>query len=417
MILSGRNGNREVRLFEASALIPPPGSRMAITGTALRAQQLGVAAVSCAVQLVSESLGIPVMRVYTGDAENREPLFDAAQAQVLQNPAEGDTSFDLWCDLGASIELEQGGFLWKNLDKTGSGRRQVMELVPVDPRLFTVERPQTNAPRVIKARIDGVTKDVTDKVIFVRGWSPIPGGATGISKLELHRTPLDNANKLEEYRGRYLDNDGTPGLVLDAGGSQPTRIQREELLESWAARHSGQPGKPGLIWGDVKGIEQIAPTMQEAQAVDLMNAVALDVGRMWRIYPADLLHAAVGRAVPPKTVELWSDIFMRFSMLHRLRRIERAISADHDLFPSGGRGARLYCRFDVDELLRGDIATIAAMIHDLVQVGVLNPNEGRAKLGMPPRPGGEKYLETPVGAKANSQPGGGSDDNEDDEPN
>jgi HK97 family phage portal protein len=404
VILSSRAGNRELRLFEASALIPPPGSRMALTGTALRAQQLGVAAVSCAVQLVSESLGIPVMRVYTGDAEKRRPLLNAPQAQLFQEPAEGDTSFDLWQDVSTSIELEQGAFLWKNMDpKT----REVYELVPMDPRFFTVTRPQANAPRVIKARIDGIAdRDVTDKVIFIRGWTPVPGGAAGLSKLMLHDLPLRNALKLEEYKGRYFDNDGTPGVILDASGSNPTRVQREELLESWAQRHSGQPGKPGMIWGDVKGVEWPSPTLEQAQAVDLANAVALDVARMWRIYPAELLHAVLGRPAPPKSAELWADLFLRFSLLHRMRRIERAISADRDVFPD----RKQYARFDIEELLRGDIATIAAMIHDLVQVGVLNPNEGRAYLGKGPRPGGDKYLETPVGAKANSNAADGGDD-------
>lgn len=414
MILSSRTGDRELRLFEASALIPPPGSKMSLSGTALRAQQLGVAAVACAVQLVSESLGIPVMRVYEGDASERELLLNAPQAKILQDPAEGDTSFDLWCDTSVSLELEQGAFLWKNTDRTASGKREVLELVPVDPRIFTVTRPKTNAPRVIKAKVDGQIKDVTDQVIFIRGWSPIAGNATGISKLELHRTPLDNATKLEEYRGRYLDNDGGVGIVLDASGSQPTRLQREELLDSWAARHSGQPGKPGLIWGDVKKVEQFAPTLQDSQAVELSNVVALDVARMWRIYPAELIHAALGRPQPPKSAELWADVFLRFSLLHRMRRIERAISADPDLFPSTGRGARRYSRFDVDELLRGDITTIASMIHSLKQVGVMTANEGRAKVGLPRSsdPNADKLLITPVGGAPNPGGDGESDPGE-----
>jgi HK97 family phage prohead protease len=139
-----------------------------------------------------------------------------------------------------------------------------------------------------------------------------------------------------------------------------------------------------MIWGDVKDVKQLAPTLQESQAVELSNAVALDVARMWRIYPAELLHAAIGRPAPPKSAELWADIFLRFSLLHRMRRIERGISADRDLFPDARN--RRYARFDIEELLRGDIATIAMMIHHLVQVGVLNPNEGRAMIGKGPRP-------------------------------
>jgi hypothetical protein len=126
--------------------------------------------------------------------------------------------------------------------------------------------------------------------------------------------------------------------------------------------------------------------------------VALDVARAWRIYPPDLLHAAIGRRPLPVSAEVWADLFLRFSMLARFRRVERAISADRDIFPD----PRQYARFDVDELLRGDITTIASMIHELVQVGVMNPNEGRSKIGLPPRPGGEKFQETPVGGAPNA---------------
>jgi hypothetical protein len=168
VILSGRTGNRELRLFEASALIPPPGSRMALSGTALRAQQLGVAAVACAVQLVSESLGIPVMRVYKGDAEKRRPLSTRRRRGCCRSRPRATRASISGRTSRSSLELEQGAFLWKNMTKAARCRAR-----PVDPRAFKVERPQMNAPRTITARIDGRNQDVTDKVIFIRGWTPV----------------------------------------------------------------------------------------------------------------------------------------------------------------------------------------------------------------------------------------------------
>jgi HK97 family phage portal protein len=395
VILQTRQGNLERRMFEASALVPPPGSRMALSGTLLRAQEIGISAVACAIELLSEQIGSFVMRVYEGDAENRRPVLDAQQAQLFQEPGEGETSFDLWADTIVSLELEKAAFLWKT--KTSDG---VVELRPVDPRGFMVTRRRVDSPRVIKARIDGVLRDVSDKVIFIRSWSPVAGAAEGISKLDLHKRPLRTALALEEYRGRYLENDGTPGLLLDASGSNPTKLQRDEFLESWTAKHSSpeNAGKPGIIWGSVKAVTQLAPNLHDSQASELTEGVVREVARMMRIYPAELLHAQMQTRTQPSAEQL-SDVFVRFSCLPRMRRIERALWSDYELFPN----RKLYPRFDVSELLRADYATTATMIHQLIQVGAITPNEGRAMLGLPPLPGGDEIQQTPVGGAVNQQ--------------
>jgi HK97 family phage portal protein len=397
VILATRQGNLERRMFEASALIPPPGSRMAVGGTLLRAQEIGISAMACAVELLSEQIGSFVMRVYEGDAEHRQPVLDAPQARLFQEPTveDDDTSFDLWADTVVSLELEKAAFLWKTR-VPGEG---IVELRPADPRVFQVTKKTVNSPRKIEARIDGVLRDVTSNVIYIRSWSPVAGAAEGVSKLELHRNSLKTALALEEYRGRYLENDGTPGLVLDASGTSPTKVQRDELLQSWKAKHSSpaNAGEPGLIWGSVKGIQQLAPNLRDSQAAELTEAVVLDVARMMRIYPAELLHAS-NTSRTPRTPEEVSDLFVRFSCLPRMRRIERRLYMDHDLFPN----RKQYPRFDVSELLRADWATTANVIHQLRQVGTMTANEGRAFIGLPPKEGGDVLQETPVGGAPNA---------------
>lgn len=393
-------------MFEATALIPPPGSSMALTSSALRAREIGIAAVACAVELLSEQIGSFVMCVYEGDAQLRRPVLDSTQARLFQEPTmdEDDTSFDLWADTVTSLELERGAFLWK----TRTPEDGVVELRPVDPRLFIVRRKSVTSPRVIQARINGELQDVTRNVIFIRGWSPIAGAAEGLGKIELHQRPLRTQLAFEEYRGRYVENDGTPGLVLDASGSTPTKVQRDELLQSWAEKSAGpeNAGKPAMIWGPVKDVKQLAPDLQQSQATELIQEQVLEVARMMRIYPPELLHAAVQRR-PPTNTEQISDMFVRFSCLPRMRRIERRLWMDTELFPDRS----VYPRFDVSELLRADWATTATMIHELIQVGAITRNEGRAMLGLPRVDGGDDFQETPVGgAPNNDSTAGGAGD-------
>lgn len=49
-------------------------------------------------------------------------------------------------------------------------------------------------------------------------------------------------------------------------------------------------------------------------------------------------------------------------------------------------------RFDRDDLTRADLATRATTIHSLISSRTINPNEGRQWLGLPPRVGGDEFL-------------------------
>lgn len=392
MILRTPHGNRELRLFELSSVIPHPGSSDAIVrGLGNYPPELMVPAVGCAVRLVSETIASFVMRVYTGDASQRRPLLDAPQAVLFQEPAEGWTSFDLWSDTISAGELGSAAFLWKTRTKQG-----VEELYPIDPDYVRVRRAKGGGKEIV-ARVEGRLQDITHDVVYIRGWAPQPA-LEGVPPIELHRPALRTASSYEEYRGRYFDQGGMPGIVLEHPGN-PDRTQRRDIVQGWMRRHSGprNAGRPGITWGGVK-VQQLSPNLKDAQAAELSDALCRDVARMFRIYPSELLHAVVTGKV--LGVEQWADLFMRFSLLPRMRRIERAIAADRDVFPDRSR----YPRFDPSEFLRGDLATIATLVHNLVQVGVITKNEGRAYIGLPPRADGDVLLETPVGATANTKP-------------
>lgn len=396
MILATPTGNRELRLFEAAGFIPRPGSTDAVVSHATKYTQLGIAAVANAVRLVSEEMGALVMRTYTGDgAMYRQPDYTTWQAQLFQQPRmdEAVSTFDLWSDLAATLELEEHAFLWKT---RGGKPRRVLELFPVDPDFVRVQ--VKNGLKKITARVDGAIRDVTADVVHVRSWSPGPA-TTGVSTLEMHWQELKIAGAYDLYRGRYFDNNGAPGIVLEVPGS-PDKQKRQDMLESWWKRHGGavNASRPGIAWGGMK-VSQLAPTLRDSQAVELDDVIGKEIGRMFRIFPLELMHA--GTRITPRSASDTSDIFIRFSMLPRMRRIERALAADRDLFPD----PKLYPRFDASELLRADFATSATVAKESYQSGLAMRDESRAMLGLPPLPDGkgQTFQETPVGGAANSE--------------
>lgn len=397
MILQTRGGgNREVRLFEAAGFIPRPGSAD-VYSSSTSPREIGIAAVAACVRVISEEIGGFVMRVYEGDGQmQRQAVYDAWQARLFQRPAEGWTSFELWSDVAAMLELEEHAFIWKSKHpRTG----KILEMWPIDPGYVRVTR--DGAVKKIMARVAGQPglQDVTSNVTHIRAWSPSPT-PDGVSTIDMHRTGLKIAQSYDLYRGRYLDNDGSPGIVLTVPG-QPDQQKRKDYLDGWWKRHGGvnNVGRPGIAWGGMT-VQQLSPNLRDSQAAEIADAIVRDVGRMFRFYPLELLHGEIRGT--PRTPEATSDMLVRFTLLPRMRRIERAISSDTDLFPDPAQ----YSRFDVAELLRADLATAATIAHNLGQVGQITKDEGRAMVGLPPLPDGQgAHIQvTPVGGEANPLP-------------
>lgn len=355
-----------------------------------------VPAIACAVRLVSETIAGFVMRTYEGRAERRQPVLDAWQADLFQDPDQSTSSFRFWEDVLTSVELWGGAFIHK---RTGRGR--VVALEVIDPDYLSVRVTATGEER-IEAWSGGKRVDITREVIHVRGWSPNPAAAQGVGTTDLHRSSVSGALDYESFRGRYFANDATPGVVLSHPGKELTSEQRVDLLRSWMRRHAGpdKRGLPGLVWGGMTVQNLAGSSMRDAQGTELADAIVRDVAREFRIFPPALLHAAVDSNAGIVSAEATADMFMRFSLQGRMRRIERAFAADADLFPDRS----LYPRFDTTEFTRGDIATMASKVHQLVQVGVQTPNEGRAEMGYPPHPDGDVLQITPVGGAPNPTP-------------
>ena len=61
-----------------------------------------------------------------------------------------------------------------------------------------------------------------------------------------------------------------------------------------------------------------------------------------------------------------------------------------------GEGGML--RVDRDDLTRADLATRATTINSLIASQTINPNEGRSWLGLPPREGGDEFLNPNISA-------------------
>lgn len=399
MIVRGENGERRdlFALFDTSLPIPRPsewgatlahsGERISFDGAA------GLPAFLRGVRLIAESaasLGLCVYREQRDGTKVKMPLSPQAQLFDRPNP-DTPSSFAVWQYVFVSM-IRGNAYLYKI--KQGG---RTTALYPVNPAFVTAKYDGVSPSFELRDREYGPVIETVgkDRIIHIPGIL-LTDPYVGVSVVEAHRHSLGNELGRQRFEGRYMANDGTPGVVLKHPG-MTTPEQRREIKGSWESRHvgSGNAGRVGLLWGGWD-VSQQPISLQDAQFIEAKRYGVQDIGRMLGI-PASLLND------PDAPVSNWSpeqeDIrLLQHGVRPWMERLESALEADTDLFPGAG-----WCvEMDEDEFLRVDIKTRFDAYRLARQGGWTTANEIRDKEGLPPVEGGDQIQETPVGGAANS---------------
>ena len=382
--------------FGREDLIPLPGANYATwTGTYMRDDQAaGLPAVGAAVRLISESIASLPCLVYEGSGPDRRKANDTTQWELLhERPSMDCTPFDLFSDIAACIETRGNAFLQKVRDARG----RVVELIVIDPDAVRVYRSADTREKTfdIQAGQTQYTGLTSTDILHVRGMT-LRGGIRGISPIELHRNSIAMSYAVQEYVGRYFQNDASPGLVIKIPGSLSNQ-QARQILEVFSANHAGLSNshKPGILAGGAD-LEQVRVNLSDTTAIEAQRFGVFEVARMFNV-PPTLLGAfeSTFRATADEAAA-----FLKFCLGPRLRRIESALRADPDLFG----GTDLYPEFKVDALLRSDTAERYTAYKVARQAGWLSANEVRELENYPSVPDGDNVQQTPVGGAPNPTP-------------
>ena len=378
--------------FGREDLIPLPGANYATwSGMYLSDDQAaGLPAVGAAVRLISESIASLPCLVYEGNGPDRRKAVTSSQWELLhERPSMDCTPFELFSDISACIETRGNAFLQKVRDLRG----RVVELIVIDPDAVRVYRSAETREKKFdiqagQTQYEGLTS--TD-ILHVRGMT-LRGGIRGISPIELHRNSIAMSYAVQEYVGRYFQNDAAPGLVIKIPGTLSNQ-QARQILEVFSANHSGlgNAHKPGILAGGAD-LEQVRVNLSDTTAIDAQKFGVREVARMFAV-PASLIGADEGTS---RSVDDEAASFLKFCLGPRLRRIESALRADPDLFG----GTNLYPEFKVDALLRSNTSEYTAYVAAR-QAGWLSANEIRELENYPTVADGDNVQQTPVGGAPN----------------
>lgn len=347
------------------------GNSSRVNVTSANAMQ--TAAVNACVRLICNAVANLPIKVYQkGKLVEEHPL-----TRVLnRKPTKFMSGFEFKELLAANLLL-RGNFYAEILHEKGG---QVAGLNPINPDLVTVDLGKyknNTLLYIIKTEDKGDVEVNQDAILHVKNLSY--DGICGLNPVELARMQLETAASAEQYSRRWFDNDGTPIGLLKT----PLRMSKEakqDKAKQWSDAFGGSNKKTGFaILDEGMTYESVRLNNTDAQFLETREFQESQIAQIFGV-PPSLLN-------PQSNT---NDLMMHFyksTVRGYCTRIEDAINAqllreEEDL----------EVEFDLDSVLRGDIATRYNSYAVALQ-RFMTVNEVRALEGLAPVESGDQILQ------------------------
>lgn len=401
-------GRGEKRAADLSDLAPPPwsvasgGFSAGVPVTAGSA--IGVPAISAAVRVASQAVATLELGVWRGPRRSPERVTRGSRARLLSGePNDQQTCFVFKETLEESLTFRGNAYVWCNRDPQTGEVVEWFALHPDQVRVVMVDRRPRYHVAVGVNTVDPVGRgpgfyEVTrEALLHVKGHGD-GGMVVAPSPVERFRTAIGVGVAKQAHEARLYRKGAPIKLAIE----YPAEMLQEHVAawrDMWRQTYEGPDGNTTAVLGGGGKLTPIGLSMADAQFIESQNFTVSDVARMFAV-PASLLDggsAGKGADSSPLTPEHEEDRWFRYGLGPRLARIESAVAAY--MFA----GTATYPMFDVQGILRGDLATMEMIDHQQIQDGRLLPDEWRARNGLPPLPGGVGMVPqvTPVGGGAN----------------
>lgn len=210
-------------------------------------------------------------------------------------------------------------------------------------------------------------------------WHPLVGispiAAAGLAAMQgLH---------IQSNSAQFFGNGARPSGVLVA----PAEISQQtadEIKDYWQREFSGKNTGRIAVLGDGMTYQPMTMTAVDSQLIEQLRLTAETVCSSFHVPP---FKVGIGALPTYNNIQVLNiDYFSKCLQIH-IRAIQDCIN---DALKLGRRfGNRYGVRFNLDDLLLMDTATLVSTYAEATMRGMA-PNEFRAKLGLPPVPGGDE---------------------------
>lgn len=237
-----------------------------------------------------------------------------------------------------------------------------------------------------------------DEVLHFQGLTS--DGVWGYPLWQIARNTIGHGLALEKHGNKQFSNGARPAGVLKHPGKM-SKEARDNLRTEWNAIHAGadNAGKIAILW-----------EAMEFQAMSNSNVESdwIEAKRMGVYEAASLLN------LPPHKLGALQDSSVRANLEEQnADYVNRTLNrwytrADEEykrklLTDQEWKSDEFCYKHDVDAFMKGDMDTLTTVADRCVKATLMNPNEGRKLIGLPPYEGGEKYGSPAINPNSNNE--------------
>ena len=308
------------------------------------------------------------------EADKKHPLYDV----LCKRPNRWQTSFE-WREMMYG-HFAMRGRCYSEIISTGG--KAVSELVPLHPdRVRPFRAPDGSLAFEYMPQDGGSRIILKNEMHYLHGLTIGSDGITPLSPIAIAgREAIGVAMAAQEHGGRLFANGTRLGGLLKMPGRLKDDTARERFMKGWKAAYGGvrNVGKTALL---EEGMEWQAMGMTNEDA-QLLESLRFSISEISRIFDGIPLHML--SELTQSTNNNIEHQGMGF-VTHTIRpgAVRREEAMERDLLY--GASMQTHCiRFDLDGLMRGDMAARSAYNSSGLQNGYLNPNEVRISEGKNP---------------------------------
>lgn len=312
--------------------------------------------------------------------DSRVRVDDDAVAEVIaESPNEDQTPLEFWEEQVAWLLTTGNSYA----ERTYSGRR----LTSLQPIMSTQCKPVRQPDGTLVYRVGDRGKFETlprDKIFHIKGFGQgLKNRDLGLSPLAYGAHSLGGAMAAEEAAGKMFGNSLQASGVLSSE-QRLNKDQRKELqavMESYVG--SNNSGKLMILEAGLD-YKQLQLSPEDAQMLETRRFSVEDLCRWYGTPPIIIGHAMDGQTMWGTGVEAILLAWLTLGIDPVCDRIEARIRKQL-IRPTGSR--RRYAEFNREALMQMDSAAKARFLSTMVQNGLMDRNEGRAKLNLANRDG------------------------------
>lgn len=245
------------------------------------------------------------------------------------------------------------------------------------------------------------------QILHITSGIPADDGVTGVSPVYLAREAIGICIAAERLIAQLYGNNDVPTMALMGGTFRDEEDYKLWLQKFKEARGSMSDGRGGtLLLPEGMTAKEMSFKPVDAQLLEMRKFQRLEIAQVYGVPPhklADLERATFSN------IEEQSLEFVRDVAAPSVKLFQQAMG--RDLLSEEDQQSGHVIRFDMEAATEGKLVDRINAYAKAREIGAMNPNEVRQRLGMNPRtdPGGDEYV-TPLNMRNDNELPGTTED-------